>query len=326
MMLKKFRCLALVMALVLIFVSCTTFAAKKPIKLVFGHVWAADHFMCKGDLYLKKIVEKKSKRQIIIDYYPASQLGNAPEQYQATMSGSQQMVLSSPGGLQQFWPKLASFNLPYLYRDDMHIKKVANKLASLLGQPEMAAKTNLRILCVRILPARHLTTKFPVNKLEDIKGIKMRVPQNAVSIALWKVLGVIPIVIPAANLYTSLATGLVDAQENPLNDFYMWKIHEQNKYCALTGHMQELVMTLINNDSWNSLTAAQKKIIRYAAKKSAEMGLKDVKEVEEKYYNLLVKEGMKFTKPNLVPFREKAKTLWEQFGDKELIEKVQLVK
>jgi tripartite ATP-independent transporter DctP family solute receptor len=326
MMLKKFRCLVLVMALILVVVSCTTFAARKPVKLVFGHIWHPDHFLCKGDLYFKKLVEKNSKGQIFIDYYPGAQLGNAQETQQATKSGAQQMTLASFGGLTPYWQKLATFNLPYIYRDDMHIIKVAKKINSLLDQDEMAAKTGTQILCMRPLPARHLTTKFPVNKLEDIKGLKIRSPENQLNLALIKAWDAIPTVVPFAETYTALASGTVEAQENPLNDIYTQKFHEQQKYCALTAHMQEIVLTLINIKCWNSLTKAQRKILTDASGQCAKMGLEDMKEAEKSTYDLLVKEGMKFTRPDVAPFREKAKKVWSQLGDKELIKKIQEIK
>jgi tripartite ATP-independent transporter DctP family solute receptor len=326
MMLKKCRCLVLAMALVLVFVSCTTFAAKKPIKLVFGHVFPADHFYCKGDLYFKELVEKNSKGKILIDYFPASQLGGSAEQAQALRDGSQQLGLPGGGILAQYLPKMATIDLPYLYRDDDHQLKVLKRLSSLVGKKEFEAKTGMHILSARIRSPRHLTTKFPVNKLEDIKGIKIRVPENPVSLALWKALGTIPTVIPAADTYTALATGTVDAQENPYDSIYLWKYYEQVKYCAYTGHIRESTIMVISTKCWYSLTASQKKIISDAAAKNAEMGIRDAKKADEDYYNLLVKAGMKFTKPDLVSFREKAKTIWGKFGDPELIKRIEAVK
>jgi tripartite ATP-independent transporter DctP family solute receptor len=326
MMLKKFRCLALVMALILVVVSCTTFAAPKPVKLVYGNVMTIDHFFCKSDLYFKKLVEKNSKGQISVDYFPASQLGSEQEQLQATKSGAQQMFIASLGNLTQYWPKMSTFGLPYIYRDEAHHLKVANNLYSVLDPDEFAAKIGMRILFMRIRAPRHLYTKFPVNKLEDIKGLKIRVPENPGLKALWTALGAIPTVIPAADVYTALATGTVGAQENPFAFTYTMKFYEQVKYCALTAHMRDITLTVINNKFWNSLTAAQQKIIQNAAKKASRMGMKDVKEDEEKNYNLLVKAGMKFTKPDLAPFRKRAKTMWNQFGDPELIKKIEAVK
>jgi tripartite ATP-independent transporter DctP family solute receptor len=325
-MLKKSRCLVLAMALVLVFVSCTTFAAKKPIKLVFGHVYPAEHFYCKGDLYFKKLVEKNTKGQILIDYFPACQLGSVAEQAQATRDGSQDLGLFGGGLLAAYLPKIGTVDLPYMYRNDVHQVKVLQRLGSLVGENEFEAKTGMHILNARIRSPRHLTTKFPVNKLEDIKGIKIRVPESPTQLALWRALGAIPTVIPAADTYTALATGTVDAQENPYDSIYLWKYYEQVKYCAYTGHIRESVIMVINTKRWNSLTKSQKKIISDAAAKNAEMGIRDAKKFDEEYYSLLVKAGMKFTKPDLDPFREKAKTIWGKFGDPELIKKVEAVK
>jgi TRAP-type C4-dicarboxylate transport system substrate-binding protein len=203
---------------------------------------------------------------------------------------------------------------------------VASRFSSLIDQKAIAKKINMRIIGMRIRPPRQLTTKFPVNKLEDIKGLKIRVPQSPVSVALWKALGAIPTVLPGGEVYTALATGTVDAQENPFESIYMSKFYEQVKYCALTAHKRELVVVVINNKWWKNLKAAQRKIIQNALDKSNELVSKLALENDEKYYQLLVNAGMKFTKPDLAPFREKVKTIWSQFGDAKLIKKIQAVK
>jgi tripartite ATP-independent transporter DctP family solute receptor len=323
-MLKKFRCLALVMIVVLVCISCTTFAAKKPVKLVYGHVFPADHYFSKCDYYFKKLVEKKSKGQIIIDFFPASQIGASTEMLQAVKSGAQQIYF---GGLPNvFLPKLATFALPYLYRDEAHQLKVRSKLSSLVDPNELAAKAGVRIIGARLRSPRHLTTKFPVNKLEDIKGLKIRVPENAMFLAFWKALGAVPTVIPTADVYTALATGTVDAQENPFSDIYANKFFEQVKYCALTGHIRSIYTMVINNNCWNRLARSQQKIIIDAADKSCKMSEDLRNENEAEYKKMLAKEGMKFTRPNLAPFREKAKTVWSQFGDEELLKKIEAIR
>jgi tripartite ATP-independent transporter DctP family solute receptor len=328
MMLKKFRCLVLAMVLILVVVSCTTFAAdKKPIKLIFGSGnWGLTHFYVKGDRYFKELVEKNSKGQILVEYFPSGQLGSLVEQIQAVKSGAQHMAYAAIGEFVSFWPKLATFDLPYLYRDEKHYFKVMKRFSSLIGGNKMAAKTGIRIIGTRMRTPRQLNTKFPVNKLEDIKGIKMRVPSQPISVALWKALGTVPIVLPGREVYTGLATGAIDAQENPLESLLAGKTYEQAKYCALTAHKREIVLMAINNKFWNGLTKAQKKIIQNALDKSCEFTVKACKEEEEKAYKALVKLGMKFTEPDLTPFTEKAKTIWKQFGDEKLIKKIQKIK
>jgi tripartite ATP-independent transporter DctP family solute receptor len=326
MMLKKTRCLVLAMVLVLVVVSCTTFAAVKPIKLIFGTVMNPDHFITKGDLYFKQLVEKNSKGRILIDFFPACQLGSGPELIQAIKSGAQHLGLVGGGSLTPLWPAMGTLDLPYMYRDEEHSIKVAKRLASIINQRKFAAKTGMHILSVRVRTARQLTTKFPVNKVEDIKGIKVRVPETPVQMALWKALGAIPTALPIGDTYTALATGTLDAQENPFADIYAWKFYEVVKYCALTGHMRELTIMVVNDKYWKGLTNSQKKIINDAAAKSEEKGNKDAREDDQKHYKLLADAGMKFTKPDLASFMEKAKTIWGQFGDEELIKKIQAIK
>jgi tripartite ATP-independent transporter DctP family solute receptor len=324
MMLKKFRCLALVLALAL--VSCTTFAAKKPIKLVYGSVHYADTYLSRGDVYFKKLVEKKSKGQIIIDFFPGCQLGTQREMIQATRTNAQQMTIVTPGVFSTIWKKITALDLPYVFRDTAHLLKVTKSINSLIDPDEMAAKTGLRILNARIRAARNLTTNFPVNKLKDIEGIKMRVGESALSLALWKAMGCVPTVIPGSEMYTALATGVVVAQENPLEVLYTYKLYEVQKYCALTEHIREIQMVVINDKCWKDLTKAQQKILIYAATKSAKMGNADAQKEEKKYYDLLVEKGMKFTRPDVAPFRKSAKTIWDKFGDKKFIEKVEAIK
>jgi tripartite ATP-independent transporter DctP family solute receptor len=326
MMLKKFRCLALVMALILVVVSCTTFAAKKPVKLVYGSPWSLMNDLAKGDYYFKKLVEKKSKGQILVEYFPSKQLGSIPEQIQAVKTGAQQMTSNAIGELVSFWPELGTLDLPYIFRDQKHYLKVVARFSSMIDQDKMAAKTGIRIIGARIRAPRQLNTKFPVNKLKDIKGMKMRVPSQPVSVALWKALGTIPTVIPGSDVYTALATGTVDGQENPLNGILTSKFYEQAKYIALTAHKREIVPTVINNKFWERLTAAQRKIIQNALDKSGKFTNKLVLGTEEKACKSLSKLGVKFTKPDLTPFKEKAKVIWKKFGDAKFIEKIQKIK
>jgi tripartite ATP-independent transporter DctP family solute receptor len=327
MMLKKCRCLLLAMVLVLVVVSCTTFAAVKPIKIIYGHVWPADHYYLKGDQYFKELVEKNSKGQILVDIFPGSQLGGAAEGLQATRNGAQQMTQSGLGGfISRLVPKLAVFEMPYMYRDDTHAAKVIDKFNSLIKPEELAAKTGVRVLGIKTSTLRHLTSKVPVNKLEDLKGMKIRVGENAMLIAYWKSLGMVPTAIPTADVYTALATGTVDAVENSFSGIYASKWHEQQKYCAQIGYMRGFYAMIINDNFWNKLTKKQQKILADAGKKCTQLMIKANEENDEEYYQLLSKAGMKFTKPDTAPFREKSKSIWSQFGDKELIKKIQAIK
>jgi tripartite ATP-independent transporter DctP family solute receptor len=327
MMLKKFRCLVLAMVLILVVVSSTTFAAKKkPIKLILGHVFATDHYNAQACLDFKKLVEKNSKGQIIIDVFPAHQLGDLREMYLATQSGSQQMFLDSLGGLSPYYPKFGTFLLPYLVQDKQHYFKLLKKARSIIDEKDMAQKTGMSIVSCWARAPRQLMTNFPVNKLNDIKGLKIRVPEHPIYLAFWKALGAIPTPIPIGDLYTALATGTVDALENCLSDIWTFKLYEQQKYLAFTTHMWEVCALYINNKTWSSFTSAQKKILTDAANKCGDKVLEAVINGDKEYTDKMIQKGIKVTYPVVAPFAEKARTIWGQFGDAELIKKIQKLK
>jgi tripartite ATP-independent transporter DctP family solute receptor len=327
MMLKKFRCLVLVLALILVVVSGTTFAAKKPVKLVLGHVFTADHFYNKAVENFKKLVEKNSKGKIVVDNFPACQLGTGSELLAATRSGAQQMYIDSIAAFSTIYPKFQVFQLPYLFRDQQHYSMTLKKGLSVIDQKDLAAKTGARILDLWARPARHLSSKTPVNNIGDLKGLRIRIPNSPLSSAIWKVLGAIPTVIPMTDVYTGLATGTIDGQENPLDTIYAWKLYEQQKYIAFTSHLHELVGVIINNNTWNRLTSSQKKILIKAARKSGAMSNSTSANIEKEMYDKLLQKGIKFTKPDLTPFRKRCKTIWSKYvDDEEFLRKIETIK
>ena len=108
--------------------------------------------------------------------------------------------------------------------------------------------------------------------------MKIRVAEVPVRVALWKAFGTNPTPLPMTEVYTSLATGAIDAEENPLDTIYSAKLHEQQKYVTLTDHMREISLIMVNEKTWKALTPAQQKLIREAADRSSEMANKLVHE------------------------------------------------
>jgi tripartite ATP-independent transporter DctP family solute receptor len=261
--------------------------AEKPVKLVYGNVYAPDHFYAKADLHLKEELEKDSNGALTLDYFPASQLGSEQEMLQATRTGGQQICQTTPGMLATFYPKIATLELPYMFRDQDHYFKSLAQMSSLIDEKEFVDKTGLRILTARARAPRQLTTKFPVNKLEDIKGIKIRVSEVPIRMALWRALGTIPTPLPMGDVYTALATGTIDAQENPLDTIHSASLYEQQKYVALTSHMREIQTLMINKDVWENLTESQREILGSAAAKSASMANKFVMDADKEFRDTL---------------------------------------
>jgi TRAP-type C4-dicarboxylate transport system substrate-binding protein len=327
MMLKKFRCLVLAMVLILVFVSCNTFAANKPIKLVFGHNYPAGHYYEESVNYFKKLIEKNSKGQIVVDVFPGAQLGGPGEMLQATRNGAQQITISYLGGfISGLYPKLATFEVPGLITDYALLSKIIARFDSLIDPDELVAKTGVRAIGFFPYAMKQFYSKVPVYKLKDIKGLKVRLAEVPVSVAMCKAIGGVPTVVSNADAYTAFATGVADATVGDLANIYGSKFYEPLKYCALISLQCGFSLMVINNSFWEGLTTTQQKIIGNAANKCTKFVTKATLEGDKKYRQLLIKAGMKFTKPDRAPFIDKTKTVWSQFGDAELIKKIEAMK
>jgi TRAP-type C4-dicarboxylate transport system substrate-binding protein len=327
MMLKKFRCLVLAMVLILVFVSCTTFAANKPIKVIFGHNYAIEHYYNKGVLEFKKMVEKNSNGQILVSIFPGAQLGGPGEMLQATRNGAQHMTISNMGGfISGLLPKLATFEMPGLITDYARMTKIMDKFNSLIDPDEMVAKTGVRTIGFFSRAMSRIYTKFPVKKIEDIKGLKIRAAEIPVAVAAFKAIGTVPTVVSNADVYTALATGTVNALLTDTPNFYAYKFYEQLKYCALINYQCGFSIMIINNNFWNGLTASQKKIVQEAAIKCTKFVKTATMAEDKRCQKLLTKAGVKLTKPDSSPFINKVKTIWSQFGDAELLKKLEAIK
>jgi len=302
-----------------------SYAAEQSVKWSFGSVYSADHAYTKSDKFFAQEVKKASNGQISIDYFENGQLGSEREMLEATRAGGQQLTQTSPGMLATLLPRVGTLELPYLFRDRDHYYKSMGVALSLLGE-DLAAKTGLRVVTWRERAPRELTTKMPVTKLDDIKGLKIRVSEVPVRVALWKAFGTNPTPLPMTEVYTSLATGAIDAQENPLDTIYSFKLHEQQKYITLTDHMREISLIMVNEKAWNTLTPAQQKLIREAADRSSEMANKLVHADEEACATKLKALGIRIDTIDKRPFMERAMTIWPQFGEKEIYERIQAIK
>lgn len=322
-MINKSFFISIVVLSVLI-LSVSVFAAT-PITLTFGDVYAQGNPYTKADEYFVHLVDTLSNGELKIDFYPAQQLGSEREMFEATISGAQDITQTSTGTLATLYLPMTTLELPYIFPDQESYYKIADEIF-IKYRDEIIKNTGLHILCWRERAPRHLTTKISVESLNDIQGLSIRVSEVPIRMAYWKALGTNPIPIAWSEVYTSLATGVIDAQENPLDSTYSAKLYEQQKYVTLTGHMHEIVVIMINNDKWESLSLEHQGILTEAGYRSSVYSNMLINKGIEEYKQILIEKGMIFNTINKEPFIKVAKQVWEKYGDKEILKQIQSIK
>jgi tripartite ATP-independent transporter DctP family solute receptor len=175
---------------------------------------------------------------------------------------------------------------------------------------------------------RHMTNKTrPINKPEDLNGLKIRSMSAPVMIETIRALGGNPVPIAWGETYVALQQGVADGQENPHVNTYGAKLYEVQKYVSLTGHVYNPQVFCINDKFYKGLPADIQKLITTTAKEVIDQARRESQALDSDFLKKLVEKGMIVnTPPDLAPFRAKGKTVYEKFaaqiGGPELINEI----
>jgi tripartite ATP-independent transporter DctP family solute receptor len=169
---------------------------------------------------------------------------------------------------------------------------------------------------------RQITTGAkPIESAKDMEGLKIRVPVSPLSIAVFKALAASPASLQFSEVYSSLQTRIVDAQENPLPIIQVAKLYEVQKYCALSNHIWDGFWFIANGRVWESLPADIKTIVATAINDAGMTQRDDIKAFNETVQADLKSKGLTFTTPPPDSFRAKLRDAgfygeWKtRFGD-----------
>ncbi|MDF2523047.1 MAG: DctP family transporter solute-binding subunit [Clostridiales bacterium] len=271
-------------------------------------------------------VNEQSNGRIWIEIYPSETIGTLKQMTQMLAMGTLDLLAGSQainGGT--YAPKSAAIELPFLFDSYEKVEKVLDGPIGEGMSADLPSK-GIRLLAYWENGFRQFTNnKRPIEKPENMKGLKMRSPETKTTISLLKALGASPGPLSFSELYLALSQGVFDGQENPISNIYSAKFYEVQKYISIVNYKYEPRPMMISESTWRKLPDDLKKILKDGAIKFAKEHRKMVKETEEGMLKEMEKNGIKVSKPDLAPFREATKgiyTEWESFIGKETINAV----
>ncbi len=295
------------------------------IEIRFGHVGEPGSlFAASADEFAKRANTKLgAKAKVIV--YGSSQLGGDKELLQKLKLGTVDMalpstVMSSEADL------FGVFEMPYLVKDREHMKRIEKELFWSRLEPE-AEKKGLKVIAVWENGYRHITNnKRPINTPDDLKGIKLRVPEGKWRVKMFQAYGANPSPMKFSEVFTALQTGVMDGQENPFTQIYSAKFQEVQKYLSLTGHVYTPAYVTVGAKKWAALPADMRKILEDTARQTQAYVYERAAKDDE---DLLVKikaAGVQVNTPNKDAFIAASKPVYEEFarevpGSKEVIDR-----
>ena len=260
--------------------------------LKIGYATAQNSHYGVGSTVFCEEMEKGTQGRYKCQQFPNSALGGEREQIEAVQLGTQDIVNTSTGPLGNFVPEVKIVDIPFLFRDYDHARKVMDGPIGQDLQKKMEAKGLINLAWTEN-GFRHMTnSKRAINQATDANGLKMRTMENKVHMDGYKTFGILPTPMPFPELFTALQQGTVDGQENPIPVILSSKFSQVQKHLSLTGHVYSPAALILSPVVWNKLSAGDKAVFSEAAKKGAAAQRKKVNDDENNGIAQLEKEGM----------------------------------
>src|SRR5579871_2287300 len=219
-----------------------------------------------GDIFANKLKEL-SKGAMLIDQYPGAQLGQEPQVLQLVKSGDIEFCITSSANAATLSPQAGVMSLHFLFRSEDHLIKAMGdvKLADACKAMIKDTVQGARVIALSTLGLRNMYSKREIKKIEDIKGLKVRVQATPTEDTMFPAYGAQIVHMPFGSVYTSLQTGVVDVGENGVNVYLANKHYEVAPVLSLTGHEANNSLLWISDKLWSSLTPEQQGWVQAAA-------------------------------------------------------------
>jgi len=288
-------------------------ASAAPIEIKFGHVGnPGSLFDLSANEFARRANAKLGDKAKVV-VYGSSQLGGDKTMLQKLKLGTIDMALPSTVMSSEV-DLFGIFELPYIVKDRDHMKRIEKEIFWPKIAPT-AEKKGLKILAVWENGYRHITNnKRPIKVPDDLKGIKLRVPQGKWRVKMFQQYGANPSPMKFSELFTALQTGVMDGQENPLTQIYSSKLQEVQKYLSLSGHVYTPAYVTVGANHWKTLPADVRKILEDTAKEIQPFVYETAAKQDEELLKKLKDAGMQVNDVDKKAFIAASKPIYDEFG------------
>lgn len=286
--------------------ACSSVLHAADVTLKLGHIANEENSWHKAALKFADEVKTLTNGKVEVKVFPNDSLGKEMDLINGMQLGTADMTITGES-LQNWAPKAALLAIPYAFKDMAEMDKAVNGPLGAEIKKEVAERAKVIALAYFARGPRNLTSKTPVKSVNDVKGLKMRVPNVPVFMQFWRGVGAQPTPMAFGEVFTSLQTGVIDAQENPLALIKSASFFEVQKYVNRTEHVRSWIYLAIGEKSFNKLNAEQKKAVQEAAQRAQVYERSLMLADEQKLEAELKAKGMTFVETDQTGFAKKAK-------------------
>ena len=289
-----------------------------------GHSLPEDHPYNITFLEMAENVKERTDGRVTIEVFANSEIGAERELTEGLTLGTVDLVVSSTAPVTNFVPELSVLDVPFIFKNretavGILEGEIGDELFRQMGEHGIIG------LSWGENGYRHITNgKHPVNKPEDLKGLKIRTQENEIHIAAFKALGAQPTPMAWTEALTGLQQGVVDAQENPAIVADQFKLYEsKQKYMTLTGHVYSVAMFMMSQKTYDKLPEDLRAIVLEEGQKAGAKQRDLIVEMEKESIQKLKDNGVEIIEDvDLVPFQEAVKPVYATIEYQELLNQI----
>ncbi len=302
-------------------------AAADKLMLKFGHVGKPGSLFETSANEFARCANAALGDKAVVQTFGSSQLGKDKEMLQKLKLG--QITFSLPSSvMSSVADEFGVFEMPYIIKDRDHMRRVQAAMMDKVFQPAVNAK-GYEIIGLMENGFRHITNNVrPINKPEDLAGIKLRTPNGAWRVKMFKLYGANPTPMAFSEVFTALKTGVIDGQENPYAQIWSAKFQEVQKYLSITDHVYTPGYVLVSKNHFAKLPEDVQAALRQCGKESQDFVYKEAARLETELLQNLKKGGIEVNKADKAAFIAASKPIYEEFaktvkGGQALVDEIQ---
>ncbi|MCC8165219.1 MAG: TRAP transporter substrate-binding protein [Planctomycetes bacterium] len=312
-------------ALIGLIVSGLSSAAAAEFYLRLGHGAAPDnprHIVAKE---FADAVKERTAGRVDIEIHHSESLGSDSQMAESLMLGKLDLAINSQGPVAAYIEKLNVLGLPFLFSSPEHAYTVLDgDIGAELAKP--LERKNMKILAYWDNGFRHITNnRQPVTTSADMRDMRIRTPEDALTIAIFKALGAEPTPLAFSKLHEALKADLFDGQENPLTNIYFSKLYEVQKYLSLSSHKYECCPFIMSLRTWRMLPNDIRETIMDCAREFAIRHRAMVNGMDAELRDKLVQAGMVVNEVDTDEMRQRCAGVYADFEKvfgKELVSRI----
>ena len=269
-----------------------------------------------GALKFAEIVRTKTQGRAIVDVFPGGALGGEREAMEAVAMGTVDMTLVTTSVASIWAPRMMVLDMPYLFTKRDHTYKTLDGPIGTEVAKDLESK-GMTLLAYYELGYRGiLQNKRPIEKPEDMAGVKVRVMQNPVLLDTINSIGGQATPMPIGEVFSAIQTGVLDGCVQDPISVTTFSFQDVTKYFSYTFHEYGSSCIVMNNRSLGKLSAEDQKAIRQAAIEASTIQRNEAEKLTNRSLDVMAKKMQINYPKNLEPFKEKVKPLYEKYGKK----------